>query len=154
MKKSHAFTMIELVFVIVVLGILAAVAIPKFGPMVEDAKIAKGKSTISSIRSAIVTDRQSKLILGVSSFAGALDDASTAAGQELFDGNATVSILTYPIYASSEAGGWMKITTAAGKTASYRYYISNSRTVDFHYTSGDGKFDCDHSVADCVLLTK
>ncbi len=35
----HAFTMIELVFVIVILGILAAIAIPKFAATRDDAKV-------------------------------------------------------------------------------------------------------------------
>ncbi|MBU1990199.1 type II secretion system GspH family protein, partial [bacterium] len=50
--SKNAFTMIELVFVIVVLGILAAIAIPKFATTRTDAIIAKGRADISSIRSA------------------------------------------------------------------------------------------------------
>ncbi len=37
----HAFTMIELVFVIVVLGILAAIAIPKFAATRTDAEVSR-----------------------------------------------------------------------------------------------------------------
>ena len=44
MKK--AFTMIELIFVIVILGILAAVAIPKLAATRHDAMIAKLANSI------------------------------------------------------------------------------------------------------------
>jgi prepilin-type N-terminal cleavage/methylation domain-containing protein len=48
MKRS-GFTMIELVFVIVILGILASVAIPKLAATRDDANIAKASTEISSI---------------------------------------------------------------------------------------------------------
>ncbi|NWF67264.1 MAG: type II secretion system protein, partial [Campylobacterales bacterium] len=41
---KHAFTMLELVFVIVVLGVLASIAIPRLGATRDDAQIAKAKS--------------------------------------------------------------------------------------------------------------
>ena len=49
----NAFTMIELVFVIVILGILASVAIPKLAATRDDAKIASKAHEIQSIISEI-----------------------------------------------------------------------------------------------------
>jgi len=51
MKK--AFTMIELIFVIVILGILAAVAIPKLMATRTDAKISKTASNIQTAKNEI-----------------------------------------------------------------------------------------------------
>lgn len=47
MKK--AFTMIELIFVIVILGILAAVAIPRLAATRDDAEIAKASANVSEL---------------------------------------------------------------------------------------------------------
>jgi prepilin-type N-terminal cleavage/methylation domain-containing protein len=48
------FTLIELVIIIVVLGILAAVAVPKFTSMSTSAKIAATKEELVSLRVALV----------------------------------------------------------------------------------------------------
>ena len=63
MKK--AFTMMELVFVIVVIGILSAIAIPKFAATRDDAMVANARATVGALRSAIATERQKNILKGV-----------------------------------------------------------------------------------------
>jgi len=54
-KSKNAFTMIELIFVIVILGILATVAIPKLSATRNDAQIAKAAQNIAVAISEIST---------------------------------------------------------------------------------------------------
>jgi general secretion pathway protein G len=62
MKK--AFTMIELIFVIVVIGILSAIAVPKLAATRDDAEIARARATVSALRSAIAIERQKSILRG------------------------------------------------------------------------------------------
>lgn len=59
-----AFSMIELVFVIVILGIMAAVAVPKFASIQDDALISNEKQTIAVARQGIATLYGQRLIRG------------------------------------------------------------------------------------------
>ena len=52
MKRQSGFTLIELVMVIVILGVLAAVAIPKFVDLKGDAQVAATQGVAGSLASA------------------------------------------------------------------------------------------------------
>jgi len=136
MKKS--FTMLELIFVIVILGILASVAIPKLFATRDDAVIAKIRTDVANIRSAIANLHTKKLMQGLSAYPEALDDADANTEEEkLFDGNSSIGILLdYPIYAKKTDGHWMKTDDT-----NYTVKVMNT-DVKFNYYPSNGKFDC------------
>lgn len=53
LSKNTGFTLIELVIIIVVLGILAAIAIPKYQDITSDAREASCRGALGGLRSAI-----------------------------------------------------------------------------------------------------
>ena len=131
--------MIELIFVIVVLGILAAIAIPKFAATRTDAQISKARADISSIRSAIVSERQTRLIRGDSSYINSLSSGTTT----LFDGNGTASsqLLMYGIKAGTSDGSW-STDSAGAPYVSYVYKVGGS-SCNFTYDPANGTFNLD-----------
>ena len=136
MKMTKAFTMIELIFVIVILGILAAVALPKFAETGELADIAKGRADVATIRAAIVNERQSRLILGDSDY---IDKLSS--GDVLFTGDTSTDpdrvLLTYGIKAGTGSGDWAKVNDTT-----YTYKVGGTTTTFTYDPDDNGKFTC------------
>ncbi len=142
-RTREAFTLIELVFVIVIIGILATVALPKLWVTRDDAIVSKGRADVATIRSAISTIRQKNLLEGNASYPSFLDTASIMTeDQPLFE-----NILDYPIYSKNAEGKWMKTGTRQ-----YTFRVLNN-SVAFDYNNTTGRFDCDHTDEYCKILT-
>ncbi len=143
--------MIELIFVIIIMGILAAVAIPRLAVTRTDAIITRVKTQIGSIRNAITINKSLNLLKGNAAYPLYLDDAQiNQTDEELFDGNGSIKILDYPIISSNKSGGWMKIGNNK-----YRVKIDDANSVNFIYNNSNGHFDCeDKTVKYCDELTQ
>jgi general secretion pathway protein G len=131
--------MIEMIFVIVVLGILAAIAVPKFAATRTDAEITKGRADIASIRSAIITERQARLIVGSNSYIPIGTGTYTVNGttyKQIDNGGLFGGLLMYPIANSATNGHW-----SSSASGTYIFKILDSDNT-FDYNATSGRFDC------------
>ena len=148
-KNRKAFTMIELIFVIVVIGILSAIAIPKFAATRGDAIMTKAKTTVSSIRSAVATERQKRILRGDFTTITKLSSSATLGNAVFdgFDGNTSNPVLEYPplsCASGSSTSCWRETTTGVGTTASptkYTFNLPTSGSVVFELI--DNRFNCE-----------
>ncbi len=137
MKIRAGFTMIELVFVIVVIGILASIAVPKFAATRDDAIIAKARSTVATIRTGMATLRQKNILEGNMT--------------NLSVDNITTDVLDYGLKecSGSERACWVIDSTNNKMT----FRMPNGTDVVFKVQNN--RFVCDDPSSDgCKLLTK
>jgi general secretion pathway protein G len=134
-KSKDAFTMIEIIFVIVVLAILATIALPKLASTKKQADIASGRADVATIRSAIVNERQTQVVKGNISWIPTLSDNDTT----LFTGDGTRTLLMYGIKKGMGSGSWAATDSPTRKK--YTYTVDGV-AVSFDYNSTSGIFNC------------
>jgi type II secretory pathway pseudopilin PulG len=114
--------LIELVIVIVILGILASVAIPKYEDMREQARVATLKGQLGSIRSSIAIQYARNALNGNATFP-ALDGTIFADGHVPKDPvSSSSAVKTNP--GIDNAGGWQYNSTTGVVKANLNAYSS------------------------------
>ena len=154
-KHQKAFTMIELVFVIVVIGILSAIAIPKLAATRDDAVITKARATVAAVKSAVNIERQKRILKG--DFSHPI--TTLHEGPAVFDvfnadkDNYRAKVLETPVYNCNKLGkttGCWKVRDVTNGIT-YRYMLPDGSRVDFNLTKS--RFTCiSPASANCLLL--
>ncbi|HTF95066.1 MAG TPA: type II secretion system protein [Cellvibrio sp.] len=111
-KQQSGFTLIELIVVIVILGILAAIAIPRFANFSTDARIAVVNSMAGTLRSAVAVSQSRYLATGNNSSTEVLLQGQTT-------GNGVVVAAGTGIPAGSANGIGRALSDTSGFTADF-----------------------------------
>ena len=156
-KNKKAFTMIELIFAIVIVGILASVAIPRLAATRDDAVVTKARTTVASVRNALSMQRQKRILRGDFNPIKAVGGATNVFGN--FDNNISLpSVLEYPIVSQPNTKDkWSFNARSGGKRDQY---IFDSTLGKVYFEVVNGKFECDSALTDnnntngCNQLTR
>jgi type IV pilus assembly protein PilA len=125
-KNRKGFTLIELLIVVVIIGILAAIAIPKFANTKEKAYIASMKSDLRNLATA-----QESYFADYLTYGGTY---GTGAGQVQFQSSQGVTVT--PVAQSGL--GWSASATHTGTTQTCNIFAGNLVVG----TSKDGVPEC------------
>jgi general secretion pathway protein G len=120
----QAFTLLELVFALVIVAILVGIAVPKLSATRDDAIISKGKATLATVRSAIAIERQRRLLLGdrtdVTSLAYETPHQVFSKFNRDKNGEGeSREVLSYPLKRGTDVGEW-----GTNGTDTYTFYYS------------------------------
>ena len=84
--RQTGFTLVELIMVIAIIGILAAVALPRFVNLQGQAQVAAAQGSLGSVRSALAIRYAQNAANGTAAYPGGTGGGAALAGGDFADG--------------------------------------------------------------------
>lgn len=134
MKKSSGFTIIELVFVIVVIGILSAFAIPKYLEIRSDARAASIQTALGAVKAASAMVHALYLAPGGTP-ASVTMDGTTINIVNGYAASSAPGIATAAGISDGGTTGTYQVTITAGSTTISIYGATNPATCRVVYNT-------------------
>jgi len=148
MKK--ALTLIELIFTIIIMGVLASVAIPKFKNLTFHAKTSSVKSLVTSVQSSIDNIHGKWIInedykwIGADGVDHSADfDDTLGYPKVIDDGKDTTKLFSYvlkipvPSCGTKTQGCWKEYDDNK-----YEYFYTSTKILKINYNPSTGMLEC------------
>lgn len=140
LNNKNSFSILELIFIVVIMGILATVSIPKLLNTKDNASIIRVQNDLNVIQNGL-KEYQTKHILQ--------NDDGVLDSLDKDDISLFSNILETPFVASDDINCWTKISNTK-----YRYNLSSNQNIEFIYDKDDFSFSCDKTLDICKEILR
>lgn len=126
MLKKTGFTLLELIMVIIILGILAAVAIPKYADLQSQAEVSAERGVVGGVRAGISIYYANQCATASCAYPASLDGLTAPQACD-----ASNPCFTTVLSQGGIISDWTKATAAS---------YTGPTGATYNYTSGTGEF--------------
>ncbi|MDO6815602.1 prepilin-type N-terminal cleavage/methylation domain-containing protein [Cobetia sp. cqz5-12] len=137
-KQQAGFTLIELMIVIAIIGILAAIAIPRYQDYTKRANVSEGLQLAAAAKTAVTEVYSTSSSFPTSNAAAGLQDADTITGNAV--DSVTVGdlgVITVNYNSTVDDGAEITLTPSAASGGSITWSCGKNATMDDAWVPAD-----------------
>ncbi|NIL94530.1 MAG: prepilin-type N-terminal cleavage/methylation domain-containing protein [Woeseiaceae bacterium] len=135
MKKQHGFTLIELMIVVAIIGILAAIAIPAYQDYTIRAQVSEGLNLSGGAKAAVTEYFQDRGVLPLDNATAGLEAAGNIQGKYVAQVSVATGVISVQYGNSAHqviSNQWLLLSPVTAQAGSVQWVCSSGAIANKH----------------------